>query len=233
MEGMLTGPMTILNWSFVRDHRPREDSCRQIALAVRDEVQDLEAAGARAIHIDEAALREGQPLRHRDWQHYLDWAIDCFRLCAAGGEHATQIHTPMCYSEVNAILPSIGAMDADVVSIETARSQMALLAAFASHRNPSVVGPGVYDIHSARMPGVDEMVRLLTLAQDHLAPEQICVDPDCGLKTRGWVEVRPAIAVVVDAARVARPARYNGPRRLPDGTRKGRATHAPFGHVGE
>ncbi|KQM67721.1 5-methyltetrahydropteroyltriglutamate--homocysteine methyltransferase [Sphingomonas sp. Leaf17] len=204
MKGMLTGPVTILNWSFVRDDQPREDSCRQIALAIRDEVRDLEAAGARAIQIDEAALREGLPLSHRDWQAYLDWAVDCFRLCAAGVGHATQIHTHMCYSEFNAILPSIGAMDADVISIETARSQMELLAAFAGYRYPSAVGPGVYDIHSARVPGVEEMVRLLTLAQAHLSPDQIWVNPDCGLKTRRWAEVRPAIAAMVEAARTLR-----------------------------
>lgn len=211
MKGMLTGPVTILNWSFVRDDQPREASCRQIALAIRDEVIDLEKAGAKAIQIDEAALREGLPLRRRDWQPYLDWAVDCFRLSAAGVADATQIHTHMCYSEFNDILPSIGAMDTDVISIETARSQMELLEGFARYRYPSAIGPGVYDIHAPRVPTVDEMVALMRLAQDHLRPEQLWVNPDCGLKTRKWEEVKPAIDAMVAAARelrvrVAEPA---------------------------
>ncbi len=204
MKGMLTGPVTILNWSFVRDDQPREASCRQIALAIRDEVRDLEAAGAQAIQIDEAALREGLPLRRRDWQHYLDWAVDCFRLTAAGVGDATQIHTHMCYSEFNDILPAIGAMDTDVISIETARSQMELLEGFAAFAYPSAIGPGVYDIHAPRVPDVEEMVALMRLAQAHLAPEQLWVNPDCGLKTRNWAEVRPAIAAMVEAARQLR-----------------------------
>jgi len=211
MKGMLTGPVTILNWSFVRDDQPREASCRQIALAIRDEVVDLEKAGAKAIQIDEAALREGLPLRRRDWQPYLDWAVDCFRLSAAGVADATQIHTHMCYSEFNDILPSIGAMDTDVISIETARSQMELLEGFARYRYPSAIGPGVYDIHAPRVPTVEEMVALMRLAQDHLRPEQLWVNPDCGLKTRKWEEVKPAIDAMVAAAhalrvRVAEPA---------------------------
>jgi 5-methyltetrahydropteroyltriglutamate--homocysteine methyltransferase len=204
MKGMLTGPVTILNWSFVRDDQPREASCRQIALAIRDEVLDLETAGAKAIQIDEAALREGLPLRRRDWQQYLDWAVDCFRLSAAGVADATQIHTHMCYSEFNDILPSIGAMDADVISIETARSQMELLEGFARYRYPSAIGPGVYDIHAPRVPTVEEMVALMRLAQDHLRPEQLWVNPDCGLKTRKWEEVKPAIDAMVAAARELR-----------------------------
>jgi 5-methyltetrahydropteroyltriglutamate--homocysteine methyltransferase len=204
MKGMLTGPVTILNWSFVRDDQPREASCRQIALAIRDEVADLEKAGAKAIQIDEAALREGLPLRRRDWQPYLDWAVDCFRLSAAGVTDATQIHTHMCYSEFNDILPSIGAMDTDVISIETARSQMELLEGFARYRYPSAIGPGVYDIHAPRVPTVEEMVALMRLAQDHLRPEQLWVNPDCGLKTRKWEEVRPAIDAMVAAARALR-----------------------------
>ena len=204
VKGMLTGPVTILNWSFVRDDQPREASCRQIALAIRDEVLDLEAAGCKAIQIDEAALREGLPLRERDWPAYLDWAVDCFRLAAAGVGNQTQIHTHMCYSEFNDILPSIGAMDTDVISIETARSQMELLAGFASYRYPSAIGPGIYDIHSARVPGEDEMVALMRLAQKHLRPEQLWVNPDCGMKTRGWDEVKPAIAAMVSAARTLR-----------------------------
>jgi 5-methyltetrahydropteroyltriglutamate--homocysteine methyltransferase len=206
VKGMLTGPVTILNWSFVRDDQPREASCRQIALAIRDEVDDLEQAGCKAIQIDEAALREGLPLRRRDWQHYLNWAVDCFRLAASGVGDATQIHTHMCYSEFNDILPSIGAMDADVISIETARSQMELLEAFAAYRYPSAIGPGVYDIHSSRVPEEAEMVTLMSLAQEHLAPAQLWVNPDCGLKTRRWEEVRPAIEAMVAAARTLRGA---------------------------
>ncbi|WP_423601923.1 5-methyltetrahydropteroyltriglutamate--homocysteine S-methyltransferase [Sphingomonas sp. MS122] len=204
VKGMLTGPVTILNWSFVRDDQPREASCRQIALAIRDEVQDLEAAGCQAIQVDEAALREGLPLRRKDWQAYLDWAVDCFRLSAAGVADATQIHTHMCYSEFNDILPSIGAMDTDVISIETARSQMELLEGFAAYAYPSAIGPGVYDIHAPRVPGEEEMVALLRLAQLHLSPSQLWVNPDCGLKTRKWEEVRPAIDAMVAAARTLR-----------------------------
>lgn len=204
VKGMLTGPVTILNWSFVRDDQPRAASCRQIALAIRDEVQDLEAAGCKAIQIDEAALREGLPLRKRDWQAYLDWAVDCFRLSAAGVEDTTQIHTHMCYSEFNDILPAIGAMDTDVISIETARSQMELLEGFARYRYPSAIGPGVYDIHAPRVPGEEEMVALMRLAQQHLAPGQLWVNPDCGLKTRKWEEVKPAIEAMVAAARTLR-----------------------------
>ena len=204
MKGMLTGPVTILNWSFVRDDQPREASCRQIAFAIRDEVMDLEAAGAPAIQIDEAALREGLPLRKGEWQQYLDWAVDCFRLAAAGVADATQIHTHMCYSEFNDILPAIGAMDTDVISIETARSQMELLEGFARYRYPSAIGPGVYDIHAPRVPGEEEMVALMRLAQRHLRPEQLWVNPDCGLKTRKWEEVKPAIAAMVAAARTLR-----------------------------
>lgn len=206
VKGMLTGPVTILNWSFVRDDQPRADSCRQIALAIRDEVLDLEAAGCKAIQIDEAALREGLPLRRGDWQAYLDWAVDCFRLSAAGAADATQIHTHMCYSEFNDILPAIGAMDADVISIETARSQMELLEGFAAYRYPGAIGPGVYDIHAPRVPGEAEMVALMRLAQTHLRPEQLWVNPDCGLKTRKWAEVKPAIDAMVAAARTLRAA---------------------------
>ncbi|HEY0624900.1 5-methyltetrahydropteroyltriglutamate--homocysteine S-methyltransferase [Sphingomonas sp.] len=204
VKGMLTGPVTILNWSFVRDDQPREASCRQIALAIRDEVQDLEAAGCQAIQIDEAALREGLPLRRKDWQAYLDWAVDSFRLSAAGVADTTQIHTHMCYSEFNDILPAIGAMDTDVISIETARSQMELLEGFAAYDYPSAIGPGVYDIHAPRVPGEEEMVALMRLAQLHLKPAQLWVNPDCGLKTRKWEEVRPAIGAMVAAARTLR-----------------------------
>jgi 5-methyltetrahydropteroyltriglutamate--homocysteine methyltransferase len=200
MKGMLTGPVTILNWSFVRDDQPRSASCREIALAIRDEVIDLEAAGAAVIQIDEAALREGLPLRRADWQAYLDWAVECFRLTASGVRDDTQIHTHMCYSEFNDILPSIGAMDADVISIETARSQMELLDAFADYAYPNEIGPGVYDIHAPRIPAEAEMSELLTLAGKRLPAEQLWVNPDCGLKTRKWEEVRPALTAMVAAA---------------------------------
>jgi 5-methyltetrahydropteroyltriglutamate--homocysteine methyltransferase len=200
VKGMLTGPVTILNWSFVRDDQPRSASCLQIALAIRDDVMDLEAAGAKAIQIDEAALREGLPLRHKDWQAYLDWAVDCFRIAASGVAGRTQIHTHMCYSEFNDILPSIGAMDADVLSIETARSQMELLAGFADYRYPNEIGPGVYDIHAPRVPTTDEMVALMQRAGEHLPRRQLWVNPDCGLKTRKWEDVRPALIAMVEAA---------------------------------
>ncbi|SEP41968.1 methionine synthase (B12-independent) [Methylobacterium sp. ap11] len=206
MKGMLTGPVTILNWSFVRDDLPRAAVCRQIALAVRDEVADLEVAGARMIQIDEAALREGLPLRRSDWQHYLDWAVECFRLTASGVADATQIHTHMCYSEFNDIIAAIGAMDADVISIETSRSKMELLDAFTSYRYPNEIGPGVYDIHSPRIPDVAEMTDLLQRARAKLGDDQIWVNPDCGLKTRGWAEVRPALVNMVEAARQTRAA---------------------------
>ena len=201
MKGMLTGPVTILNWSFVRDDVPRSEACLQIALAIRDEVLDLEAAGAKMIQIDEAALREGLPLRKADWDAYLEWAVDCFRVASSGVADETQIHTHMCYSEFNDIIEAIARMDADVISIETSRSKMELLDAFRAFRYPNEIGPGVYDIHSPRVPGVDEMTRLLSLARERLSDAQLWVNPDCGLKTRRWEEVRPAIANMVEAAR--------------------------------
>jgi 5-methyltetrahydropteroyltriglutamate--homocysteine methyltransferase len=204
MKGMLTGPVTILNWSFVRDDQTRSATCRQLAFAIRDEVVDLEKAGAPIIQIDEAALREGLPLRHGEWQAYLDWAVECFRITSSDVRDATQIHTHMCYSEFNDIIASIGAMDADVISIETARSKMELLDAFAGYRYPAEIGPGVYDIHSPRVPAVDEMAALLKLASDRLPADQLWVNPDCGLKTRKWPEVTTAIENMVAAARVAR-----------------------------
>ena len=204
MKGMLTGPVTILNWSFVRDDIPRSLACRQLALAIRDEVLDLEKAGARIIQIDEAALREGLPLRRGEWDAYLRWAVECFRLTASGVADRTQIHTHMCYSEFNDIIQAIGAMDADVISIETARSKMELLGAFAEYRYPAEIGPGVYDIHSPRVPGVEEMTALLRAARRRLAPEQLWVNPDCGLKTRKWPETEAALVNMVAAARAAR-----------------------------
>jgi 5-methyltetrahydropteroyltriglutamate--homocysteine methyltransferase len=204
IKGMLTGPVTILNWSFVRDDVPRRQACRQIALAIRDEVIDLEAAGAKIIQIDEAALREGLPLRRGDWAAYLDWAVECFRLSASGVADHTQIHTHMCYSEFNDIIAAIGAMDADVISIETARSKMELLDAFEAYAYPAEIGPGVYDIHSPRVPTVAEMTDLLKAAQTRLSAGQLWVNPDCGLKTRKWPETRSALANMVAAAKAAR-----------------------------
>lgn len=204
VKGMLTGPVTILNWSFVRNDQPRSVSCRQLALAIRDEVVDLEAAGAKIIQIDEAALREGLPLRRAEWQTYLDWAVESFRLTASGVRDDTQIHSHMCYSEFNDILPSIAAMDADALSIETARSQMELLQAFASYQYPNQIGPGVYDIHSPRIPSVEEMVNLLRLARKYLPADRLWVNPDCGLKTRRWEEVKPSLLAMVAAAKEMR-----------------------------
>ncbi len=257
MKAMLTGPVTILNWSFVRDDIPRSEACRQIALAIRDEVVDLEKAGCKAIQIDEAALREGLPLRRSEWTTYLDWAVECFRICSSGVRDETQIHTHtvsythldvykrqalreglplrrsewttyldwavecfricssgvrdetqihthMCYSEFNDIIDAIGAMDADVISIETSRSKMELLDAFRNYRYPNEIGPGVYDIHSPRVPEVTEMTELLKLARQRLTDGQLWINPDCGLKTRKWDEVRPALVNMVAAARELR-----------------------------
>jgi 5-methyltetrahydropteroyltriglutamate--homocysteine methyltransferase len=204
MKGMLTGPVTILQWSFVRDDQPRADTCRQIALAIRDEVQDLEAAGIRIIQIDEPAIREGLPLRREQWPAYLRWAVDAFRLSAAGVTDATQIHTHMCYSEFNDIMEAVAAMDADVISIETSRSQMELLDAFVTFRYPNEIGPGVYDIHSPRIPSASDMGALLDKARGVLKAEQIWVNPDCGLKTRGWPEVEQALINMVSVAKKAR-----------------------------
>ncbi|MDI4237387.1 5-methyltetrahydropteroyltriglutamate--homocysteine S-methyltransferase [Bradyrhizobium sp. Arg237L] len=204
VKAMLTGPVTILNWSFVRDDLPRSEVCRQIALAIRDEVHDLEAAGAGMIQIDEAALREGLPLRRSEWKTYLDWAVDSFRICASGVQDETQIHTHMCYSEFNDIIDAIAAMDADVISIETSRSKMELLDAFRNYRYPNEIGPGVYDIHSPRVPDIGEITDLLKLARQRLSDTQLWINPDCGLKTRKWEEVRPALANMVAAARELR-----------------------------
>lgn len=206
MKGMLTGPVTILQWSFVRDDQPRADTCRQIALAIRDEVVDLEQAGAAVIQIDEAALREGLPLNRADWQAYLDWAVESFRIAASGVRPETQIHTHMCYSEFNDIIAAIGAMDADVISIETSRSKMELLDAFVTYKYPNEIGPGVYDIHSPRIPTVAEMRELLLKAGERLSAGQLWVNPDCGLKTRKWEDVRPALVNMVEAAKAARAA---------------------------
>ncbi|MDR2872168.1 MAG: 5-methyltetrahydropteroyltriglutamate--homocysteine S-methyltransferase [Xanthomonadaceae bacterium] len=204
LKGMLTGPVTILQWSFVRDDQPRADTCRQIALALRDEVADLEAAGIPAIQIDEPALREGLPLRAADRPAYLEWAVECFRIAAAAATDATQIHTHMCYAEFNDIIAAVAAMDADVISIETSRSRMELLDAFVTFHYPHQIGPGVYDIHSPRIPDRHEMLALLRKASAVLAPEQIWVNPDCGLKTRSWEETHAALVEMVAAAETMR-----------------------------
>ncbi|WP_191251687.1 5-methyltetrahydropteroyltriglutamate--homocysteine S-methyltransferase [Kordiimonas sediminis] len=204
VKGMLTGPVTMLQWSFVRDDIPRETICKQIALALRSEVTDLEAAGIGLIQIDEPALREGLPLRQSEWADYLDWAVACFRITASGVQDETQIHTHMCYCEFNDIMYGIAALDADVISIETSRSKMELLDAFVTGGYPNEIGPGVYDIHSPRVPSVDEMKALLRTASSRLAPDQIWVNPDCGLKTRSWEEVTPALRHMVAAAKSLR-----------------------------
>jgi len=204
MKGMLTGPVTMVQWSFVRDDQPRSLTCRQIALALCDEVSDLEQAGLPIVQIDEPALREGLPIRRRDWPHYLDWAVEAFRITAAGASDATQIHTHMCYSEFNDIIDAVAAMDADVVSIETSRSRMALLDAFVRFRYPNQIGPGVYDIHSPRVPGESEMRALLERAAEVIPADQLWVNPDCGLKTRGWQEANLALRHLVTAARALR-----------------------------
>ncbi|QDY70734.1 5-methyltetrahydropteroyltriglutamate--homocysteine S-methyltransferase [Qingshengfaniella alkalisoli] len=204
MKGMLTGPVTILQWSFVRDDQPRRDTCRQIALAIRDEVDDLETAGIRIIQIDEPALREGLPLRQGDWQSYLDWAVEAFGVASAPVRDETQIHTHMCYAEFNDIMPAIAAMDADVISIETSRSHMDLLDAFRAFDYPNDIGPGVWDIHSPRVPDTDSMTELLRLAAASIPAERLWVNPDCGLKTRGWPEVEASLTHLVRAARTLR-----------------------------
>ena len=200
MKGMLTGPVTILNWSFVRDDQPRADTCQQLALALRDEVCDLEQAGITIIQIDEAALREGLPLRKSDWQRYLDWAVNAFKITASGVSDKTQVHTHMCYSEFNDIMPAIAAMDADVITIETSRSDMELLEAFEDFHYPNDIGPGVYDIHSPNVPSLESITALMNKALEHIPAERLWINPDCGLKTRGWPEVEKALVNMVCAA---------------------------------
>ena len=204
MKGMLTGPITILQWSFVRDDQPRKETALQIAFAIRDETCDLEKAGIKIIQIDEAALREGLPIRKAKWNEYLKWAVEAFRITASGVEDRTQIHTHMCYSEFNDIIQAIADMDADVISIETSRSQMELLNAFVNFKYPNEIGPGVYDIHSPRVPKQEEMEQLLRKALDVLKPEQIWVNPDCGLKTRDWPETKQALQSMVVATQKIR-----------------------------
>jgi 5-methyltetrahydropteroyltriglutamate--homocysteine methyltransferase len=201
VKGMLTGPITILQWSFVRDDQPRSVTARQLALAIRDEVADLERAGLAAVQVDEPALREGLPLKHAEQAAYLRWAVDAFRLATAVAADSTQIHTHMCYADFGDIVAAIRELDADVISLETARSQMETIRDFARHDYPNEVGPGVYDIHSPRVPRRDEVLTLLRAALEVIPPERLWVNPDCGLKTRAWPEVRAALAVMVDAAR--------------------------------
>jgi len=200
MKGMLTGPVTILCWSFVRDDQPREQTAMQIALALRDEVVDLEKAGIRVIQIDEPAFREGLPLRRQDWEHYLQWAVKAFRLASCGVQDATQIHTHMCYSEFNDIIAAIADLDADVITLESSRSQMELLEAFQDFKYPNSIGPGVYDIHTPVVPEVEHMVNLIKKAAVHIPADRLWVNPDCGLKTRDWPEVEAALRNMVDAA---------------------------------
>ncbi len=204
MKGMLTGPITILQWSFVRDDQPRKDTTFQIALAIRDEVVDLETSGIAAIQIDEPAIREGLPLRRSDWAAYLEWAVNAFKLSAAGVKDDTQIHTHMCYAEFNDIITSIGDMDADVITIETSRSNMELLEAFVDFKYPNEIGPGVYDIHSPRVPKTEEMTKLMDKAVALLPKENLWVNPDCGLKTRGWEEVKTSLENMVISAKELR-----------------------------
>jgi 5-methyltetrahydropteroyltriglutamate--homocysteine methyltransferase len=206
MKAMLTGPVTMLNWSFVRNDQPRATTCKQLALAMRAEVLDLEKAGVRVIQIDEPALREGLPLCKAEWQGYLDWAVECFCITAGGVRDETQIHTHMCYSEFNDIIASIAALDADVITIETSRSDMELLDAFDHFKYPNGIGPGVYDIHSPNIPTEDHMVHLMREAAKRIPPKRLWVNPDCGLKTRQWSEVVPALAHMVAAAQVLRAA---------------------------
>ena len=204
MKGMLTGPVTVLNWSFVRDDQPRSVSCKQLALALRQEVIDLEQAGVRVIQIDEAALREGLPLRKSQWQEYLGWAIESFRITANGVADETQIHTHMCYSEFNDIIAAIADMDADVITIETSRSAMELLDAFDDFNYPNEIGPGVYDIHSPNIPTQEHIINLMQQATKRIPAERLWVNPDCGLKTRQWHEVIPALTNMVSAAKTLR-----------------------------
>lgn len=212
VKGMLTGPITILQWSFVREDQPRKDTAHQIALAIRDEVGDLEAAGTRVIQIDEPALREGLPLRRSEWRAYLDWAVNAFRLATSGVADETQIHTHMCYADFNDIIEAVAELDADVISLEASRSGTSQLNVFADFKYPNDIGPGVYDIHSPRVPSTEEMVDAITAQTRVLDVRQLWVNPDCGLKTRRWEEITPALENMVAAAR---EVRSQAPSRTP------------------
>jgi 5-methyltetrahydropteroyltriglutamate--homocysteine methyltransferase len=204
VKGMLTGPVTMLMWSFVRDDQPRSETCKQLALAIRDEVADLEAGGVDIIQVDEPAIREGLPLRRDRWDEYLDWAVLCFRLATSAVRDETQIQTHMCYSEFGDIMRQIQEMDADVLLIEAARSKMELLEDWKRTGYENEIGPGLYDIHSPRIPSTEEMADLLRRAAQVLEPEQLWVDPDCGLKTRRYEEVEPSLKNMVAAAKQLR-----------------------------
>lgn len=204
VKGMLTGPVTILQWSFVRDDQPRAETCRQIAFAIRAEVLDLEKAGIGIIQIDEPALREGLPIQQEQWGQYLDWAVECFRISASGVKDTTQIHTHMCYAEFNDIMEAIAKMDADVISIEASRSKMELLDAFKQFNYPNDIGPGVYDIHSPNVPAVEEISGLIQNALEVIPLEQLWINPDCGLKTRRWEEITPSLKNMLAAVKSAR-----------------------------
>jgi len=204
VKGMLTGPVTILQWSFVRNDQPRSETCMQIAFAIRDEVSDLEKANIKVIQIDEPAFREGLPLRKENWRAYLDWAVKAFRIASTNVDDETQIHTHMCYSEFNDIIEDIAAMDADVITIETSRSHMELLDVFAAFKYPNDIGPGVYDIHSPRVPSKEEMIALIEKAIKVIPAKQIWINPDCGLKTRNWPETKAALKAMIDAAKELR-----------------------------
>ena len=204
VKGMLTGPVTILQWSFVRDDQPRKQTCHEVALAIRDEVEDLEGAGIGIIQVDEPALREGLPLRHAEWDEYLEWATATFRLATGVAAEQTQVHTHMCYGEFGDIIDAISSLDADVISIENARSGAELLRVFRDHGYDKWIGPGVYDIHSPRVPSVEEMAGVLRAALAVLSRDQLWVNPDCGLKTRAWPETLAALRHMVAAARQLR-----------------------------
>jgi 5-methyltetrahydropteroyltriglutamate--homocysteine methyltransferase len=204
MKGMLTGPVTMLHWAFVRDDQSKQDTCLQIAVALRHEVNDLEQAGIKIIQIDEPAYREGLPLRKQDWQNYLAWASQAFRISSSGVDDKTQIHTHMCYSEFGDILPAIAAMDADVISIETTRSNMDLLDSFVSFKYPNDIGPGVWDIHSPRIPSSEEMTALINKAIAVLPIQNLWINPDCGLKTRNWEQTKQALTNLVETAKQVR-----------------------------
>jgi len=206
VKGMLTGPITILQWSFVREDQTRELTATQIALAVRDEVSDLVASGSQIIQVDEPAFREGLPLKRSRWVEYLQWASKAFRLATCGVDDVIQIHTHMCYAEFEDIISAIADLDADVISVESSRSQMKLLPVFAnpSYKYPNEIGPGVFDIHSPNIPAAQELVRLLNEARKVISDEQLWVNPDCGLKTRQWAEVRLQLKAMVDAAKIVR-----------------------------
>jgi len=204
VKGMLTGPVTILKWSFARDDQPEEVTCQQIAGAIRDEVKDLEKAGIHIIQIDEPAFREGLPLQKAKWKYYLDWAVDCFKIASSDVQDETQIHTHMCYAEFNEIMEAIAEMDADVISIEASRSGMDLLDAFKKFNYPSDVGPGVYDIHSPEAPSKEDMIKLIKKAADVIPADHLWVNPDCGLKTRQWAEITPALTAMMEAVKSVR-----------------------------